>query len=42
VVVKDGDDGFAAVTRGSYSLFEPSGASEGYLDGKSTCAILVF
>ena len=36
MVVKDGDDGFAAVTRGSYSLFEPSGAPEGYLDGKST------
>ncbi|CAN9433575.1 unnamed protein product [Alternaria alternata] len=33
VVVQDGEDGSAAVIRGSYSLFEPSGAPEGYLDG---------
>lgn len=36
MVVQDGEDGSAAVIRGSYSLFEPSGATEGYLDGKST------
>jgi hypothetical protein len=42
VVVQDGDYGFAAVTRGSYSLFDPAGTPEGYLDGKSTSVILIF
>ncbi|KAI4681600.1 hypothetical protein J4E81_009960 [Alternaria sp. BMP 2799] len=33
VVVQGGDDGFAAVVRGSYALFDPTAAPEGYLDG---------
>ncbi|KAI4923034.1 uncharacterized protein J4E92_007785 [Alternaria infectoria] len=33
VVVQGGDDAFAAVVRGSYALFDPTAAPEGYLDG---------
>ncbi|KAH6638391.1 hypothetical protein C7974DRAFT_451764 [Boeremia exigua] len=33
VVVEDCDQGFAAVTKGSYSVFEPEAAPEGFLDG---------
>ncbi|CBX98081.1 hypothetical protein IAQ61_010184 [Plenodomus lingam] len=33
LVVRDGDEGFAAVTRGSYAIFDPDAPPEGYLDG---------
>jgi hypothetical protein len=41
VVVHDGDDGFAAVTRGSYSLFEPTADPEGYLGGSFIFATFI-
>ena len=41
VVVQGGDDAFAAVVSGSYSLFDPTAAPEGYLDGTTTSGILV-
>ncbi|KAK1710317.1 uncharacterized protein BDZ83DRAFT_724054 [Colletotrichum acutatum] len=33
IVAEGGENGYAAVTRGSYNLYNPSGEPEGYLDG---------
>ncbi|KAL0930640.1 metallo-beta-lactamase superfamily protein [Colletotrichum truncatum] len=33
LLVEGGDDGFAAVVRGSYDLYSPGGQPQGYLDG---------
>lgn len=41
VVVQGGDDAFAAVVRGSYALFDPTAAPEGYLDGITSTEIFV-
>ena len=41
VVIQGGDDAFAAVVMGSYSLFDPTAAPEGYLDGTTASKILV-
>ena len=41
VVVQGGDDGSAAVVRGSFALFDPTAAPEGYLDGTTASKTLV-
>ncbi|KXH33025.1 hypothetical protein CSIM01_05160 [Colletotrichum simmondsii] len=33
IVAEGGENGYAAVTRGSYNLYNPSGEPQGYLDG---------
>lgn len=39
LVVTGGETGFAAVVRGSYDLYNPTGDPQGYLDGKPTRAL---
>ncbi|KAH9878303.1 hypothetical protein J1614_003520 [Plenodomus biglobosus] len=36
VVVADGDPGYAAVTKGRFSIIDPDGPPEGFLDGTIT------
>jgi hypothetical protein len=35
MVVQEGDEDFAAVVRGSYNIYDPSGGPTGYTDGIS-------